>query len=163
MIQNLPLFLKSRFYPYLYFDWKPHFNKHFIIVIISVIIGAFSHIFWDNFTHSDGYFVNKFAFFHQKINLLNWSIPVFKIFQHSSTILGGLIIFISILKLPKLQTVSNITPKYWLLIVFITLCMVAIQGYQMSDLSLFGNLIAAGIFGILLSMIVVPFCIKETK
>jgi len=45
-------------------------------VPLAVWIGALTHIFWDAWTHADGYFVNLFSFFPYK-----WV-------QHGSTLLG---------------------------------------------------------------------------
>ena len=57
LFKNLPLFFKSRFSRFEEFNWNTFFRNNWLNVIISIIIGALSHIFWDSFTHHDGYFV----------------------------------------------------------------------------------------------------------
>lgn len=55
----------------------------------AIVIGALSHIIWDSFTHLTGYFVVRYPDFFQHTIA---SIPVFKIFQHGSTLVGGTIV-----------------------------------------------------------------------
>jgi hypothetical protein len=57
LINNLPKSVQSRFTYLKSFDWNSTFRKTWPIVILSIIIGSASHIFWDDFTHVSGYFV----------------------------------------------------------------------------------------------------------
>ncbi|MDB8790439.1 DUF4184 family protein, partial [Romboutsia sp. 1001216sp1] len=52
------------------------------------------HVLWDSFTHISGFFVNNIAFLRDSINIFNMSIPIYKIIQHGSTMIGFLVIFI---------------------------------------------------------------------
>lgn len=61
---------------------------------ISCLIGMITHVFWDSFTHISGFFVNNMDFLRGSINVFNMSISIYKIIQHSSTIVGFLVIFI---------------------------------------------------------------------
>ena len=60
LYENLPLFLKSRFSSFADFDFSTYFKRNYLIVILSILIGAFSHILWDSFTHETGFFVDFF-------------------------------------------------------------------------------------------------------
>lgn len=61
-----------------------------LLIILSILIGAGTHLLWDCFTHEYGWAVSRLSF-------LNWSvieigarsIPVFKLLQHLSTVIGG--------------------------------------------------------------------------
>jgi len=66
-------------------------TKNILLGITAIAIGAFSHIFWDSFTHKTGFFVAHYPIFFQHSF---GSVPMFKILQHGSTLLGGLIICI---------------------------------------------------------------------
>ena len=57
LFDNLPTILKSRVMKFKMFDWNNYFKRNWLVVTISVLIGAGSHIFWDSFTHDQGYFV----------------------------------------------------------------------------------------------------------
>src|SRR5687768_5125244 len=62
LTSNLPTFLVSRLTIYNAFDWRAYFKRHYVIVIISALIGSFSHIAWDSFTHEDGFVVKRIAY-----------------------------------------------------------------------------------------------------
>src|ERR1700679_1542072 len=55
-ISNSPRFLKKRLSRYMDFSWINYFKHHFLQVIICLLIGIASHIFWDGFTHPHGDF-----------------------------------------------------------------------------------------------------------
>ncbi len=59
-------------------------SSHLINLIISIAIGALTHIFWDGFTHPTGWFVNHLSILQTKI----LSLAVYKILQYSGGILG---------------------------------------------------------------------------
>ena len=96
LFDNLPLGLKSKFLSFRKFDWNSHFKKNWLVVIISIFIGAVSHIFWDSFTHDHGYFVQTIPNLANTVNIFTLKIPILKILQHSSTLVGGLVIFFAI-------------------------------------------------------------------
>ncbi len=61
LYENLPKFIKSKLIRFMQFNWNQYFIKNYFAVIISILIGAVSHIFWDSFTHFEGYFVNTIS------------------------------------------------------------------------------------------------------
>jgi hypothetical protein len=98
LIDNLPLFLKARFCKIKQFNWNRHFAKRWFITAPSVAAGAWSHIFWDSFTHGQ-----------------------YKIYQHPSTVIGAVIILFAILKIPKNnEATGKISIKYWAFFTFLT-------------------------------------------
>tara|TARA_R110002020_G_scaffold97708_5_gene233175 strand:+ start:4304 stop:5035 length:732 start_codon:yes stop_codon:yes gene_type:complete len=89
LFDNLPRFLKSRFGAFTEFDWNGYFKKNWMVVIISILLGAISHIFWDGFTHDHGYFVGLIPTLSNTVGLFGGHTPIFKILQHASTLVGG--------------------------------------------------------------------------
>ena len=162
LVDNLPFFLKSRFSALRLFDWNQYFKKKWLVVMISILIGASSHILWDNFTHRSGFFVETIPALTNKINLFNIQLPLFNILQHSSTIIGGLIIAYVIYKLPKdNKIVANVNVKYWLVVVGVTLSIIAIRLVSGLELKEYGNLIVTGISAGLISITLAPFLVKQ--
>ena len=53
------------------------------------MIGASSHIFWDSFTHDTGFFVQEISILASSIELFGKRIPILKILQHTSSLIGG--------------------------------------------------------------------------
>jgi hypothetical protein len=51
LIAHLPLPLYGRFSKYKEFNWFIHFRRCYIGVVLSVVVGAALHLFWDSFTH----------------------------------------------------------------------------------------------------------------
>jgi hypothetical protein len=128
LFDNLPTVLKSRFSTFQEFDWNRHFKQNWLVVTISILIGAASHIFWDSFTHDHGYFVQTIPALQNSLDFLGRQIPILKILQHSSTFLGGLVIAFAIYKLPTHKTEKeNINLKYWAILVGLTLTIISIR------------------------------------
>ena len=62
LIEYLPFSLNIRFSSFSKFNWNKYFQRNIIVVLISLIVGIASHIFWDSFTHSGGYFFETIPF-----------------------------------------------------------------------------------------------------
>ena len=123
LIDNLPLFLKKRLISFKSFDWVSYFKKNYWVVIISVIIGGCTHIVWDGFTHKHGLFVTKNGWFDQAFIINGYIMPRYKMLQHFSTVIGGLFIAYTLLRLPEDESIikqKSILP-YWFSVVLITI------------------------------------------
>lgn len=121
-IDNLPFFFKSRLYSLKNFDWTTYFKSNWFFVITSLLLGAGSHLLWDSFTHEHGYFVRNFSSLNRELLLAGMEVPVFKLFQHLSTLLGGVIIVVFFCRLPiDSQIKRSIDLKYWILFILIAI------------------------------------------
>lgn len=161
---NLPTFLKSRFLTFKQFNWNRHFKENWLVVIISILVGAASHLFWDGFTHSNGYFVQTIPALTNTVDLLGRQIPILKILQHSSTLIGGLIIAYAIYKLPTDRNIKErINPKYWTTFFSITLTIILIRLISGLELKQYGSLIVTAISAALISLTLTPLLTKTTE
>jgi len=81
----LPIAREFRFFPV----------QRFILILLSLLAGAFTHITWDALTHGSGWIVKYIPFLSQSVALTShYSIRIYKILQHGSTIAGaGLLIY----------------------------------------------------------------------
>lgn len=164
LYDNLPMFLKSRFFIFSHFNWRGYFIMNWLIVVISILIGASSHLLWDSFTHEHGYFVHTIPELQNKINLLGRKIPILKILQHTSTIFGGLVITFVIYKMPINRTVSqSINLKYWAILLGLTLTIITIRLLGGLDYKQYGNLIATGISATLIALSLTSLLENEAK
>lgn len=114
LIDHLPYELYTRFQRFKAFNWTEHVRKHFMVVVISFIIGALSHIFWDSFTFGEGYFARLFYLDHLSV----YDYPAFRIVQHGGTVVGFIYMAWVILKMEKtpLNRAKTINWNYWLII-----------------------------------------------
>jgi hypothetical protein len=128
------------------------------------LIGASSHIFWDSFAHDHGYFVKSIPVLQSSISFPDGHIPVLKILQHSSTLLGGLVIAYAIYKLPTNKTGDEkINLKYWTIFSVMTLAIVALRLWDGLEMKQYGNVIVTVISAGLISLTLAPWLtrIKE--
>ena len=162
LFDNLPQFFNVRFSQFKQFDWSAYFRKNWFVVVISVIIGTASHIFWDSFTHHHGYFVQKIQTLQNSVALFGKQIPILKILQHSSTLIGAAIIAFAVYKLPTKETEKiSINPKYWIIVVGLSLSILAIRILGGLALNQYGNIIVTAISAVLISFILAPFLMKK--
>lgn len=157
LFDNIPMFLKSRVAIYAQFDWNEYLKRNWLVVIISILIGAASHLFWDSFTHEKGYFVQSIFRLQNTVVFSNLQIPIFKIIQHFSTLLGGLIIALKIYKLPKINPFKHsIDLNYWLKVVSLTLVITALRFLFGFDPKQYGSVIVTFISANIISLIIAP-------
>jgi len=61
----------------------------FGLICISILIGAFSHVAWDSFTHSYGWMVQHIPVLTMPLADTMWgTLRLFKLLQHASTLIG---------------------------------------------------------------------------
>ena len=162
LLDNLPTFLKSRFSALRRFEWNKYFKKNLLVVTVSILIGAISHILWDGFTHEHGFFVESIPALTNKIDLLGMQVSILKILQHSSTLIGGLVVVYAIYKLPKdNKVIGNINVRYWVIIAVITLSIIVIRLLSGLDFKQYGNLIVTGISAGLISLTLTPWLMRK--
>lgn len=101
--------------------------KYLIRFVFSALLGVYSHILWDAFTHKTGFFVTRIALLSNNIKIMNFKIPIYKILQHGSTLIATIYIIIYIFSImrynPKKVDYFGKSTKilYWSLIIFMTL------------------------------------------
>jgi len=164
LFNNLPIPFKSRVFVFTQFRWNTHFKKNWVVVVISILIGAFSHIFWDSFTHDHGYFAEIIPALSDNIDLLGGQVSILRVFQHSSTLIGGLVIAFAIYKLP-ISTVekTNVSIKYWLILAGIALTIISVKLVSGFDPKQYGNIIVTMISAGLLSLTITPLLLWSKK
>src|SRR5215469_5325911 len=65
----------------------------FLLIVLSILVGIATHILWDSFTHAGTYPYAHWSLLRQSVDLpVLGMMPVFKVFQHGSTILGLVIL-----------------------------------------------------------------------
>lgn len=164
LIDNLPLFLKKYLTGYKKINWLQTFRKQWFIIVISILAGAISHIFWDNFTHANTVFVKRLPALSHKVLLFGEKVPVYDILQHGSSILGLLVILYAIRKLPADKQARNtMSFKYWGTVAAITLVIAATKLAINVDKSAYENYIIPPISGCMVALVITPFLIGKKQ
>ena len=158
LIENSPYFVQSRVIELKKLNWIAYFVENWAVVCMSIVIGAYSHIFWDNFTHSNSYFTDYFSL-NRKI--LHPKISIFKLLQHLSTVSGGIIILWYFIKL-KADKIKYSEPniKYWINIAILTISILGIRIALGLKITEYGNLIVSGIAAGMISVTIASLYVK---
>ncbi|SIT92044.1 DUF4184 family protein [Pontibacter indicus] len=99
-IDHLPDWFKSRALAVPQFNWLDYLKERWAVFAFSAILGAFTHILWDSFTHESGYFVQVWPVLASMVNVMGHEIMLCRILQHGSTLVGGLLILRYTWRLP---------------------------------------------------------------
>ena len=160
LISNLPEILNRKLSAFKYFDWVAYFKQNWITVLVSILIGAASHLFWDAFTHDDGYFANKVTFAKKNVEVCD-------ILQQLSTLVGGLVVVFAILSL-KSQSLdqSDKKYKYWIWVFSITVVAFVISNLTGVRLHYYTSIITLMVIRVisafLIGLTVTPLLIGRT-
>ena len=155
LIDHLPPYLNKRFSS-LKNVAKSHFNYHWLVIIISILIGGASHIIWDSFTHADRFFIIPIPILTYSFKIGHHHLPIFKILQHLSSLVGAAVIMFAIRQLP----VGNLTSRgniiyYWLKITSIAISVLIIKFLTGLSLHEYGDIIVSAISGALIGLIII--------
>ena len=164
LIRNLPYFVQKRMGHLYDLDWNTYFKENRMTVIISLLIGAFTHLFWDSFTHHDGYFVTKIEVLYTIISYQNHDYYLYNILQHLSTLVGGVIILIVLITLPNTsKTKKEATPNYWVATLFSTSSILFIRFQFGLEIEQYGNVIVSTISSFIIAIIIVSLFFKSIQ
>lgn len=161
LFDNLPLFIKSRMMSFKTFNWNRYVRSNWLILILSLSIGAASHILWDSLTHHGGFFVRTIPALNYNFNIGDTTLPFYKFLQHFSTMTGGIILVFAFFKLPVHERIeSQINWNYWLILIAVSLTIISIRILMTLEIWQVGNLIVTVISAVLISLTLVPSILK---
>jgi hypothetical protein len=158
---NLPAFFQKRFQDTLHFNFLSYLKNKWGIFLISALLGAASHIFWDSFTHNNRFFVRHLSFLYDgtyvRFDGINY--PLFYVLQHVSTTIGLIVVTIYILVKRPAQDSELTSPKivYWILVFTIAILVLRLRFFiNSSDYDL-GNVVVSSISGLLIGVVCCGF------
>ena len=157
LYDNLPWEFRKRLEIFKACNWNDYFRHCYLIVIISVLVGAASHLLWDSFTHMNGYSVQIFSFLRETIKIAGHDIQFYKLLQHFSTLIGGLYIAFTFYKLPTNETSKQKTNlRYWFTSFAIVVLIVFIRLAFTTEKNIIGQLLVTTISAILIALMILP-------
>ena len=164
LYDNLPLILQRRLFHYKAFDWHSYFKRHVLVEVISILVGATSHLFWDSFTHNHAFFVERLPWLRRDFDLWGWPIPIYRVLQHISTIVGGMVIALFVLRMPETAVVGACGSfYYWPLAGAIALVIVLMRVCFPLDQKVFPQIIVTSISATLIALILTPLLVNKMR
>ena len=158
MIENSPIYFQHRMQELKELNWFVYLKKNVIVILISLFIGAVSHLFWDSFTHSHGFFVQRNPFLNKEI----YSIPLYSIAQYLSSIIGFVFISIYIHNLPvDTKNSTNINLNYWFLTVFLSVVIIAFRFTFVTQINDIGKTVVNIISPIIIAITLTGFVFRN--
>jgi hypothetical protein len=156
LIAHLPALLRQRFSTFMLLNWSGYLRRHWVVVCVSVLVGAFTHVLWDSFTHGNAYFVNAIPALQYAFTIMGYELPVYKMLQHGSSFAGGLILLFAIWKMPTAE-ISNTTTyySYWLKIAGVSFALLLLRVLTDMDDIYLGSLVVSAITAGLVAVVVV--------
>lgn len=138
--------------------YRVHYTAGYLIaILVSVALGAATHIVWDGFTHPKGIFIDRLPYLKHIVRVHGYHLYIFTIAQHASSAAGALIIWISYLTLPKGESSRVKSTGYWLQILLVTVVVVAMRFAFGLTYHQYGNVIASFISGVLIGLLIASF------
>lgn len=166
LVNISPKWLQIRLINRLSFNWHEYMKKNWVWVCISILAGAVSHILWDSFTHKSRIMIRILPSLQTTISLFYLQLPVYKIIQHISTVLGGFFLLIEILRLPhnnKKNSTMKPNLRLALILLFTSIFIFIIRLYLTPRYNISGHLVAGIIGAILFPLTVISGWIKLKK
>lgn len=161
LINNLPKYFRERLLFITKIDWNIYYKENRLVVIYSIVLGAATHILWDGFTHKSGYFVLQYGFLSSYINIFSYSVGVYKILQHTSTLIAGMFLLLLISKLkPEERLKQKNISIYWVRAIVIGFCIVFFR-IILGGFGGIGTIIVTSIAAGLYSIVLTPIIFKK--
>jgi hypothetical protein len=166
IISNLP---QPFCYRYRYLaekKWEIHSLRSLLVFCGSMIFGALTHLAWDGFTHSTGYFVARAEWLSEMVGLAGIKILVYKVLQHGTTLIGLALILVFIIRLQKMDQGKSVCVnsgsrlRFWGGAAAVGICIVALRVILPGDMAL-GEAIVSSIDRSLIGLLVASIAFRN--
>lgn len=167
LIQNLPSPFRQRLLSFSGFNWKSYFKRNYLIVMLSILVGATSHLAWDSVTHTSGLVIRIFPFLLREVVVVDMTVPLYQLLDISGSVLGLLFILVVMMSLPSTRkSKSMLSPNTWrmywpVVITFSVLVVTARIGFLSMDREAIWSLIITSISATMVGIVVSSFIVKS--
>jgi Domain of unknown function (DUF4184) len=165
LITYSPFPIKAHLKSFYGFDFNKRFRRSWFVIIYSALIGICSHLFWDNFTHANRYFVNMIPFLQVEnviygVRILNCEIAqvLFSLMGAISLILASFDLNIRKIRKQNFLGISI----YWGIVVLTMLILLKIRNTSSLNL-LIATSISGGLIGMMFAAVIMKRFYLERK
>lgn len=117
LLAHLPAALQQRLAPFGHLAWAPYLRAHLGGVLLSVVVGAALHLFWDSFTHNNTVVTDVLPGLMHWIRVGPWAGPWVLVLALISSVVGLLAQGWALWRLPRIVTGPEPTlrsiVRYW--------------------------------------------------
>jgi uncharacterized membrane protein len=163
LFDNLPVFLKERVIEYKRFNWPKYFAKNWIIVCICILIGALTHLIWDDFTHETKFFIQGQPELSKIMKVGTINLAGYRFLQFISTVVGGMVVLLTIILLKRNSCDKRIDYKYWVFIVLISLSVMGIKFISGLNLHEHRVVIVCFLSSLTIALILTPLILNKKQ
>ncbi len=161
LIHYSPRFIKNRWCHYIGYDWSKRWKENWKMIMVSAMIGVFSHTFLDSFTHPHRFMTEHIDFLSSTVSIFGSEMIVYNIGQTWGSVFGLMAIMAVVMREPeKRQFRSGFRTKiiFWMLAVSVSILILMLRNVQHA-----GDFIATSIAGGLIGLMVAPALMKTLK
>ncbi len=163
----LPAILQRRIAAVKPLNWLPYIKRNWFVFGMSVIVGACSHIFWDDFTYANGYSQRVLPVLQDYITVFDKKLYVARIVQHGSTVIGGLLVAGYVLRMPSApfhHTASTFQKTvFWLAIPLFAAVFLTFSYFTKLTTNYTKAMVITYLSGLLLGTVLVSLFVKVRK
>lgn len=159
VIQNLPAYWQLRYQDLYAFDFFAYLRRYPHWLLLALLLGSFSHLLWDSFTHANTLPTRHLLFLRKGYVIANEVFPLFRILQHVSTLVGGVVILHFIHRRPRLGVQHPVSWGFWIAILVVTGAIVFLRG--LAGFEYVGDIVATIISAACLALIVVSLAVRK--
>lgn len=154
LITHLPTALKRRVFRYSGFDWVEHFKRKWLVIFVSILFGAISHLLWDHFTFETVHFLNN--------RLPSGKDIPYYLFWSFNSLIGGVIIAFALYQIPagNKQKSARLIALFWIMVVGTTVFIFVLRAFSAGLMSIrdyIVSFVTATILGFILTALVFKY------
>jgi hypothetical protein len=114
-ISHMPKPLQLKLIRFQNYPWNEKFASNWFIILLSLALGAASHLFWDGFSHFNSFFSDSVPGVNQNVQIGDQDLELPFLIQYINSIVGLLIIAFALWRLPKARGVRIriVIGKFW--------------------------------------------------
>ncbi len=163
LISNLPAPFQKRFYSFCQFNWNLYFKKYWSFILVSIMIGAGFHIFWDFFVHNSSNYLYSLYSTKKSQGKIISERNYYYILWSTNSLIGVIAIIIYVLKIHinEQALVNTKINGYWIILQCFTIFFSFVRIYFDQYLSI-EDIIVSITSAFLLSLILVSL-LKRIK
>jgi hypothetical protein len=116
LLANLPVTVQKRLTPLRSFNFLSYLKMHYGVFLVSAVMGSFSHILWDSFTHNGGMVVKQVAFLREYYVPYDGArYPMWYFLQHLFTVIGLVAVLAYCMRIKRVDSpVVKPSLEFWL-------------------------------------------------